>query len=79
MRLPERLCPPLGRQLVGADHLAHGHHDVPWSLEAVARVRHEHVVEHDHVALLPLEAHGDLLEDLAQVLHRLVGMGEPSP
>src|SRR6478672_2740912 len=74
-----RMLPPrapraaLRRELIDAHHLAHRDHDLARSLERVAGVRDEHVVAHDHVTLLPLEAHAHLLEHLAQVLHRLVG------
>src|SRR6185503_20533079 len=55
-----------------ADERPHGNADLAIAHVGVARVANHHVVHADHVALLPLEAHGALLVNLSHMLHHRV-------
>src|SRR3954462_2389165 len=42
--------------LVG-DHVSESHQNLPLAYERIPRMRHEHIVEGNHVSVLPLKAH----------------------
>src|SRR5437667_6874771 len=58
-----------GSYFPSRDHLAHSHTDLASAHVRIASVADQHVVDGDHVALLPLETHRALFINLAHILH----------